>query len=343
MNIRRIIALFVAVICIALGFFISSVRFSSAHSTPSLPSLVNEKLTPVKHSVRTPFQNIHVSCIAEDVCILPSEDGYCSVTCLEGEGLVYSVEVQDNTLRISCSENNSYNSFLPFGSGKPDDVRIYLPQESYSRLEIRTVSGDVKVPAGFYFAEAVLQTNSGSLSFRSSAEISLSIKSTSGSLLAYDVKAGAIDAESSSGDIRVLSLETADFFVKTTSGEIHLDDVSAAGIVCATGSGDQELYDISSDSLKTSSTSGEIELKNVVVAGGAIIQSTSGDIELDACDAASLSITSTSGSVKGSLVSGKDFEVHSTSGSIRVPSSEPGKGRCIINTTSGNIKIEIDS
>ena len=66
----------------------------------------------------------------------------------------------------------------------------------------------------------------------------------------------------------------------------------------------------------------------------------SGDVELDACDAASLSIRTNTGDVKGSLLTPKVFDADSPSGKIRLPDERSG-GRCEVRTNTGDIEFRI--
>ena len=65
-------------------------------------------------------------------------------------------------------------------------------------------------------------------------------------------------------------------------------------------------------------------------------------MELKQFDAENIHITTTSGDVEGTLSSGKKFSVTTNSGEIDIPADTPGAGLCTVNTTSGDIEIEIE-
>lgn len=65
-----------------------------------------------------------------------------------------------------------------------------------------------------------------------------------------------------------------------------------------------------------------------------------GDVALDACDAAEIDISVSTGDVHGTLLSPKIFSASADTGSVRVPQSGEG-GSCTIHTTTGDIHISI--
>ena len=94
-------------------------------------------------------------------------------------------------------------------------------------------------------------------------------------------------------------------------------------------------------SLSAQTVSGDVDLERTVDAGAIEISTTTGDIELERSDAASLTLSTTSGDVEGSLLTGKTFSASSTSGRVSVPASTPGAGACNVSTTSGSIRLTV--
>ena len=87
------------------------------------------------------------------------------------------------------------------------------------------------------------------------------------------------------------------------------------------------------------SVSGDASLERVTAAGAVTIETTSGDVELERSDAASLTISTTSGEVEGSLLTSKNFAVSSSIGRVSVPTSDPAGAPCTVTTTSGDIRL----
>lgn len=340
MNNRTKRALIIAAVCIVLGFLISYFSFSSDEL--DWDSVNTSQLEPVSYPVKEAFRDIHIEAGSGSVRLLPSEDGKCSAVCLEAENIVYTVEVKNDTLMVKREDRRTAKQLVGIQLGsRREDIQLFLPEESYRDLEAESTSGELKVPNDFSFETAALSSRSGDLSFAGSVSSSLTLSSTSGGIAVSGAEAGTLRAESSSGDIKLKSISANSVTVSSTSGSIALEAVDAKAVEGTSSSGDQEYLDLTADTLNTESTSGEQDLKNVILTGAAVLRSSSGDIEMERCDAASLSISTSSGSVKGSLLSGKDFEAHSSSGSIRIPDSDRSAGTCEIRTSSGDIRIQI--
>ena len=71
------------------------------------------------------------------------------------------------------------------------------------------------------------------------------------------------------------------------------------------------------------------------------IDTDTGDVKLDACDANSIDIETDTGDVMGSLITPKIFDTDTDTGRVSVPQSSEG-GFCKIRTDTGDINIEIE-
>lgn len=131
----------------------------------------------------------------------------------------------------------------------------------------------------------------------------------------------SVKLRTSSGDIRVRSLEAQTLELSATSGDICADGLRLAQLRAETRSGEVKLTDVEAEHFTVSATSG--------------------DIALEGCDGAVLDLRATSGDVKGTLRTGKRFDVFTSSGSVRVPADE-GSDLCTIRTSSGDIRLRIE-
>ena len=78
-----------------------------------------------------------------------------------------------------------------------------------------------------------------------------------------------------------------------------------------------------------------------MIAEGAIsIERETGDVRLDRCDAAEITVLTDTGDVEGTLLSEKVFIVATDTGKKDVPESLTG-GKCKITTDTGDIVIKI--
>ena len=70
------------------------------------------------------------------------------------------------------------------------------------------------------------------------------------------------------------------------------------------------------------------------------LESDTGDVTLNGCDAKDLKIRTNTGDVTATLLSSKMFTADSDTGRIILP-PDGGEGRCAVNTDTGNIRIEV--
>jgi DUF4097 and DUF4098 domain-containing protein YvlB len=120
--------------------------------------------------------------------------------------------------------------------------------------------------------------------------------------------------------------------VKSTSvsGNVQLDvttgDVWLDGVTCG--------------SLASVGDTGDVLLKRVIVAGEMKVERSTGDVELDASDAATILIRTSTGDVEGTLASDKVFFYDTDTGEVELPKTTTG-GKCEIKTDTGDIEIDI--
>ena len=100
------------------------------------------------------------------------------------------------------------------------------------------------------------------------------------------------------------------------------------------------MVDVQCTSLLSKGKTGDLFLTNVIATGCLTLERTTGDIELDRCDAGQLHIQTQTGDIKGSLLTEKVFSTQTETGRVSVPQTVTG-GICTLITTTGNIKIAL--
>jgi hypothetical protein len=133
------------------------------------------------------------------------------------------------------------------------------------------------------FSTAVkIQNSSGDAVVRNIKSGSLSIKTSSGDILAQDIEA-VIDLTASSGKITASRLSSQSVVsAKTSSGDISMAD-AAASIKASSTSGKQ-LYERTSGGIDAKSSSGAIKGERVSIRDKSSFASTSGDISIALAD-----------------------------------------------------------
>ena len=302
MKTSKIVAIVIAVVLIVAGAIISCVAL--AMNDFDLRKFSMMKYETKTNEVSDNFSNIKIVDAEYDVIIAKSNDGGCKVVSRDSDKIKHDAQIEDDTLVVSRTDERKWYEHIGIFIGEKDlSVKVYLPEDSYEKLYALSVSGSVKVEAGFKFTEAEAQSTSGEVIFMSAAD-SLSLKSTSGDVDAKDFDVQSLKAVSVSGDIEIDNVNAESFSAKTTSGDI--------------------------------------DLSSVVIDGDASINTTSGDFEFSRCDAANVKILTVSGDVRGSLLTDKRFTISTVSGDVKLPESVSDAGWCDIKTTSGDVKIAVE-
>lgn len=257
------------------------------------------------YTAENTFTQIEISTEWENVRFVLSEDGTCKVVCPVQEETDFTVEVENNTLRIIKNEDEWQENLIGFQFSAPETVTVYLPEKTYRALSVKTGSGSVSLSPDFMFEEVNLLSGSGDL--ESQAQIN-----------------HALNAESASGKISVQAFDGETLELKTASGDIAVQDSTVKAI-------------------RVSSVSGNLEIKQTVASAEASFQSTSGDVNFERFDAPKMEVTTVSGNVSGSLQSGKQFSVNSLTGNVQVPPNTSQSQVCTVSSTSGDVELTVDA
>lgn len=284
-------------------------------------SLGSGKLVTRTVDVSERFDSISIKSDTEDIAFLPSEDGKCRVVFEEREKEPLNAAVIDGVLFIEQKDERSWLDRIGFFGGNTS-ITVCLPEDSYSALKIEADTGDINVPNDFLFGYVNIETHTGDVDCRASAE-TLSIKTSTG-----DIR---VEGMSASGKAE-LSVSTGR--VEVTSALFY------GGLEITVSTGKALLTDVGCGSFSTTGSTGDITLRNVGVDGLLKIERSTGDVRFDRCDAAELEIETDTGSVTGTLLTEKVFIVRSDTGRIDVPETTTG-GKCRVTTDTGDVKIEI--
>lgn len=263
----------------------------------------------VERSFSGGIRGISIDCSAEDVYLRPSTDNQYHVFCSGSEETEFSIEVIEGILTVT-SDQEFLENLAAWDFENQAKITVQLPVgNSVVPLEsvtVSTASGDVLAAEKLLLRRCEITTASGAVSFRAAVQGRMRIESTSGDIFVEDPS----------------KTPAYEFILSSTSGDLTLKGQTVSAIVVESTSGDMLLEDCEFGTLTANSVSGEIDLAGV--------------------DAEECYIQTTSGDVSAGLRRAMDFHCSSTSGDIETPASVSG-GLCQIDTTSGDIKVWIDS
>ncbi len=277
----------------------------------------------VTYNIDEGFDKIEIETGSADILIKASEDGSAYAVCDEDSKIIFSVGVENRTLKIE-EKVKSWLAFagISFGARR---CTVYLPAREYSSLELESGSGRIECTGSdISFIDAELETGSGAIFMSSPVKSLLSCSSGSGRIETADIYASRISLSTGSGRIELKNSERSkDLVVKSASGAIQLDKCRAEDITI-------------------SSSSGRVDLNGVIASGKLKANTSSGSIKLSGCDGGDIVLASGSGRISGTILTDKLFDVSTGSGNIDCPPSIRDGGKCEISTGSGDIDIRIE-
>lgn len=262
------------------------------------------RYTSREYTIEEPFDSLRLD-TAEDLRLLPAEDGLCRVVVPEAEdaGIRAAVDVEDGVLVIAREDRRPwYRHVGVFLSEGESCVTVYLPEEQRT-LAVLGGSGKVTAEPDLRLDSLSVTVTSGEVNLKAAVDGELQVRTSSGGVKLWGQRcAGAITLYSTSGDLWGLDLACERFTAESTSGEQHYDTLRA-------------------ERVSLSSTSGELRFERL----------TAGEAE----------IRTTSGEVRGTVTEPMDFRGSSRSGTLRLPEAADAGGEFRVSTTSGDVRISL--
>lgn len=153
----------------------------------------------------------------------------------------------------------------------------------------------------------------------------------------------ALTIRASTSDIEIKKeISFNDIDIAVSTGDVYVKDIKVDALKISVSTGDIEVIDVFCKTFTSTGSTGDTYLRKVIVEGKMFIERSTGDIELNGCDAGEIFIETDTGDVEGTLLSEKVFVVKTDTGDKRVPNTTSG-GRCEITTDTGDIYITIEN
>lgn len=284
------------------------------------------KLSTVKmetnvYEISEKFSGVALGTDVADVMFAVSEDGKCTVKCVEDSKRKHTVTVKENTLVIKMTDSREWFERIGIHFAAPK-ITVYLPKGEYNGLLIREATGDIQIPKEFTFETADISLSTGNVDFSASVSASVKIKGTTGYIRVENVSADSLDLAVTTGGITASNVTCrGDANVKVTTGKTRLTQMTCKN-------------------LTSDGSTGDIILTDVVAEETLSVKRTTGDVRFDGTDASEILVKTSTGAVTGTLLSEKVFLTKTDTGKVSVPQTVTG-GKCDITTTTGDIRIAI--
>lgn len=337
------IIVLIAIACILVGCAIAMTALAIADFDLAKLS-VDTQLTNT-YPITEDITSFDIRTMSSDIVFAPSPDGTMFVECLETDKHVHDVSVVGETLTIR--ENNLRKWYEHIGIFYYDaKVTVYIPNDTeekiFNHLSLNTSSGDIFVEDPSYrVTNSELHTSSGDILYQAYTIKTLTVGTSSGDVEVNTHPKGIVEIRTVSGDVTLADMSGSNISVSTSSGNITADFVNALTLNLSSTSGDMYLHSLVSGSLTTDSSSGDLEIDHAKIETVTQLHTISGDIQFNEFDSETIGITTSSGNIKGHLLTPKNFITRTSSGTVNVPPSEPLAGNCEIQTSSGDIRIDI--
>ena len=312
------ISLIVSAVLVGLGI----VMMAAALGAAGTDGLSTSAYITNTYEITEDIRDLDIQVGTADVFLVLSEDGSCKVVCNEEERLYHSVTVRDGVLEIRRVNEREWTDNI--GIHMEDSrVTLYLPRAEYGKLVIDGSTGRVDIPGDFRFQSIDVSLTTGLVYNGASASEGIRICTTTGGIEVSDVTADHMELSITTGKIEAEKV--------TCDGELKLH----------TTTGDTSLREARCRTLLSDGRTGKLFLSDVVVLEMMDIRRSTGDVDMQGCDAPVIVIETDTGDVTGSLLTGKLFDIQTSTGNVQVPKSTLG-GECRITTSTGDIRIVIE-
>lgn len=284
------------------------------------------KLSTVKmetnaYEISEKFSGVALGTDVADVVFAVSEDGKCTVKCVEDSKRKHTVTVKENTLVIKMTDSREWFERIGIHFAAPK-ITVYLPKGGYNGLLIREATGDIQIPKEFTFETADISLSTGNVDFSASVSASVKIKATTGDIRVENISADSLDLAVTTGGITASNVACrGDANVKVTTGKTRLTQMTCKNLTSNGSTGDAFLTDVVAEETLS-------------------VKRTTGDVRFDGADAGEILVKTSTGAVTGTLLSEKVFLTKTDTGKVSVPQTVTG-GKCDITTTTGDIRIAI--
>lgn len=146
--------------------------------------------------------------------------------------------------------------------------------------------------------------------------------------------------ESSTGDVKIKSLQANNINIRLSTGSIQLDEVICEQkISTKVSTGLVKMVNTSGKVITSSGSTGDAIFEKVIAYEDLSVTRSTGDIKLDLCDAPKIYAETSTGDIKGNFLTEKSFSAHTDTGRVSVPGGQTG-GECKLITDTGDIIIK---
>lgn len=278
------------------------------------------KYDTATYQLDTVVRHVTVDTNTARVAFVKTHEPYGRIVCYEQEKQKHTVSTDGDELIIRLDDQRRWFERL-FSFGSPN-ITVYLPEDEYGALNIRSSTGDVSLPADFAFDSVTVAADTGDVSCEAAVS-------------------GDVNIALSTGNIRFMGKTAGSLALTVSTGHITVENTAVTGDVsAAVSTGKTAMTNVTCDGFTSTGSTGDIVLTDVVASGTLSVERDTGDVKFERCDAAELDVKTDTGDVTGSLRSDKIFFAKSDTGRVDVPETLAG-GKCKVETDTGKIVLTV--
>ena len=270
----------------------------------------------------TGIEKLRILVTTDKVTLCIVQDAGFAVSGETEEKQPLTVTMEDGVLTVRREDHRRWYDHIGIFTKTPE-LTVYLPQSIIPTLEIDVDTGDVSVPEGFYFGEALIESDAGDITWGASAG-HLKIECDTGDIQVKNAKIQErMQISTDTGDLRIQSLTAVALSIETDTGDIALKQTTVATtLAIETDTGDVTLTEVTSATMQ--------------------INTSTGDVGLERVGSENLQIRTSTGDVKGTLAREMQFDADSNTGRVRVPTSQ-GSAICTVRSSTGDIRLRVET
>lgn len=226
---KHIIAFFLSlsVFCfIAFGISVAVLGIESVSSNV----LMNEYT-----ELNGKYSDIEITTSVANIAVYPTEGNTTKIFTTERLAQSVSAEIKDNKLIIRLDHSQhiftDFFGFIAslFDGGSKDCVKVYVPDELYENIVIKSNAGSTEM-IGVAAQDVALDLSAGNLTYAQPEGITaehLDIHLSAGNCTVFNARADEFDIEMSAGNIDVYGLSgTGEIDVSAGNGNINLSELN---------------------------------------------------------------------------------------------------------------------
>lgn len=299
-------------------------------------NLDNSKYVTNTYELEEDFINFDIDTDTADIELIESTENKIEI--FDKEEALYTVKVEENTLKVTLNNTVNHINFFNFKTPK---ISIYLSKANYELLDIKEDTGDIRIPTDFSFKNVNIDLNTGDTYLSCNVSNSINVKTDTGHINLKEMELNSIAISGDTGDVSLEKVAAKNINIIVDTGRVKLTTILCENLDVKLTTGDFILEDVSClTSLLSKASTGDMKANKLVVGGTLHIERNTGDVNLKEVLAGEIYIKTSTGRVTLSVLESMVFYTKTNTGDVDVPKSTTGN-LCEIYTDTGDIKATI--